>query len=52
MGTGFFLYPPIKVGDAPCSVICCDLDGDGDVDIVSANMQSDDISVLLNETND
>jgi hypothetical protein len=36
------------VGDMPRSIVASDLDGDGDVDVVTGNDFSDDISVLLN----
>jgi hypothetical protein len=36
------------VGDMPRSIVASDLDGDGDVDVVTGNEFSDDISVLLN----
>lgn len=35
-------------GDAPFTVRWCDLDGDGDADLVTANDASDTVSVLLN----
>jgi hypothetical protein len=34
----------------PNSVFCADLDGDGDMDVVTANQQSYDVSVLENRT--
>jgi hypothetical protein len=38
-------YP---VGDAPTSVFCVDLDGDGDDDLVVVNGETDDIPVMIN----
>ena len=35
--------------DSPFAVRLCDLDGDGDLDVVTANDASDTISVLLND---
>jgi hypothetical protein len=39
------------VGDNPSSVFSADLDGDGDLDLVTANYNSDNVSVLLNNGN-
>jgi uncharacterized repeat protein (TIGR01451 family) len=36
------------VGDIPFDISCADLDGDGDVDLVTANLYSDAVSFLLN----
>ncbi|UCC81070.1 MAG: VCBS repeat-containing protein, partial [Candidatus Zixiibacteriota bacterium] len=36
-------------GDGPASVFAADLDADGDLDLATANLESDNISVLLNE---
>jgi hypothetical protein len=48
-GDGIFaphsVYP---VGDDPSSVFSADLDGDGDLDLATANFASDNVSVLLN----
>ena len=49
-GDGTFQTPPeiYQVGAHPNSVVTGDLDGDGDLDLVVANGQSDTISVLRN----
>ena len=39
-------YP---AGDAPVAVTVGDLDGDSDLDLVTANYNSDDLSVLMNQ---
>ena len=48
-GSGTFsshsVYP---VGTEPVSVFSADLDGDGDLDLATANFYDDDVSVLLN----
>jgi hypothetical protein len=43
------LYPGLKtlVGDAPWSVAVADLNADGKLDLVTANSESNDVSVLL-----
>ncbi len=41
-------YP---VGDEPWSVVGADLDGDGDIDLVTANWRFGDVSVLKNRGN-
>jgi hypothetical protein len=38
-------------GDAPISVFCADLDGDGDLDLAVANFGSDNVSILKNNGN-
>jgi outer membrane protein assembly factor BamB len=38
-------YP---AGDGPWSLFAADLDGDGDIDLMTANSHSDNVSVLLN----
>ncbi len=38
-------YP---VGDSPRHIITVDIDGDGDIDVLTANHESDDGSILLN----
>ncbi|RKX29251.1 MAG: hypothetical protein DRP47_02125 [Candidatus Zixiibacteriota bacterium] len=38
------------VGDYPTSVFSIDLDGDGDNDLAVVNASSDNISILLNNT--
>ncbi len=43
--------PTVAVGDDPEGLFCGDLDRDGDLDAVTANYGSDDISVLLNTGN-
>ncbi len=49
-GDGTFATQSVyAAGNAPRSVFCADLDGDGDVDLATANGNSDDVSVLLNE---
>ena len=40
---------PFAVGDGPTSVALGDVDGDGALDVVTANQFSDDISVLLGD---
>lgn len=48
-GDGAFAsYTDHQVGDSPCSIFAADLDGDGDLDVVTANYDSDNISILLN----
>jgi hypothetical protein len=37
------------VGDAPRAVFASDLDGDGDLDLATANYSSNSVSVLLNQ---
>jgi hypothetical protein len=52
-GTADSLTPKVNyiTGDAPFSVITADLDGDGDLDLVTANYAADSISVLKNNGN-
>jgi hypothetical protein len=48
---GSGIYDPhsvYSVGDRPNSVFAGDLDGDGDLDLATANYDSDNVSVLLN----
>lgn len=40
-----------QAGDAPVSIFSTDLNGDGSNDLVTANFESDSVSVLLNKTN-
>jgi len=40
-----------SVGESPTSISAGDLDGDGDLDLVSANVESNNVSVLLNSGN-
>jgi hypothetical protein len=48
-GTGTFLPDSVyPVGDYPYSICAADLDGDGDIDLMTANQESDNVSVLLN----
>ena len=48
-GSGIFVpdsaYP---AGDGPTSVFAADVDGDGDLDLATANLWSDNVSALLN----
>lgn len=44
-----FATSDVTVDDAPFSVVSCDVDGDGDLDLVTANDASDTISVQLND---
>ena len=46
-GLRFYEQPRLAVGDSPESVVLGDVDGDGVLDIVTANADSDDVSVLL-----
>ena len=48
-GGGIFgLAASLTVGTGPWSVVACDVNGDGNVDLVSANSGSNTVSVLLN----
>ncbi|MFQ5494392.1 MAG: FG-GAP-like repeat-containing protein, partial [Phycisphaerae bacterium] len=49
-GSGFFTNPQLfpTAGTRPLSVDVGDLDGDGDPDVVTANRDSDNVTVLLN----
>ncbi|GAB3702315.1 hypothetical protein GCM10027592_31600 [Spirosoma flavus] len=51
-GSGNFIPPAINpeivVGDSPNSVVVGDVDGDGDLDFLTANTSSDNVSVRLN----
>lgn len=50
-GTGNFKQgPQFGTGRRPRSVVAADLDGDRDVDLVVCNQASDDVQVLLNQT--
>jgi hypothetical protein len=44
----FVLDSAYSVGEGPWSVFAADLDGDGDLDLMTANCKSNDVSVLLN----
>ncbi len=44
----FRLDSSYTAGDSPWSIFAADLNGDGDVDLATANAYSDNISVLLN----
>ncbi|MBC8123573.1 MAG: VCBS repeat-containing protein, partial [Gemmatimonadaceae bacterium] len=51
-GNGTFATPQIfAVGDSPRSITFGDLDGDGDLDLATANYRSDSVSVLKNNGN-
>jgi hypothetical protein len=47
-GGAFGLAASPTVGTGPCSVVACDVNGDGNVDLVSANSGNNTVSVLLN----
>jgi len=47
----FVLDSSYSVGDMPMSVCAADLNGDGYLDLATANYDSDDVSVLLNDGN-
>ena len=51
IGLGGLFYPPVKydVGYLPTAVCLGDIDNDGKIDIIVANYNSEDISVLLNQ---
>ncbi len=38
----------LEAGDEPWAVIAHDFDGDGDLDLATANSETDDISILFN----
>ncbi|GAB3999735.1 hypothetical protein GCM10028807_50790 [Spirosoma daeguense] len=52
-GTGSFTTSPTNpnptVGDGPYSVVLGDVDGDGDLDFLTANLYTDNVSVRLND---
>ncbi len=51
-GDGTFAAPTnLTVGTDPMDVVLADLDGDGDLDIATANFGSGNVSVLLNNGN-
>ena len=43
--------PNINVGDSPAAVVAADFDDDGKMDLAVANNDSDDVSVLLGNSN-
>ena len=48
-GSGTFLAEStIAIGAAPNNAVAADLDGDGDIDVVTTNRADDSVSVLLN----
>ena len=55
-GLGNFTDQPTNpnpaVGNGPVSVAVGDVDGDGDLDLLTANISSDNVSVLLNQSLD
>ncbi|MBC7572481.1 MAG: VCBS repeat-containing protein [Spirosoma sp.] len=53
IGIGGLFYPPVKydVGYLPTAVCLGDIDNDGKIDILVANYNSGDISILLNQGN-
>lgn len=52
IGAGIFdvpvTYPTLGTGSGPVNIIASDFDGDGDLDLATANFGSNDVSVLLN----
>jgi hypothetical protein len=40
---------PFPTGERPQDVVLCDIDGDGDLDVLTANSDSHDVSVLLGD---
>lgn len=40
---------PFPTGDRPQDVVVCDIDGDGNPDILTANSESEDVSVLVGD---
>ncbi len=48
-GVAFTAQQPIPTGDTPVSVVAADLDGDGNLDLVSANRNSDDLTVFYQD---
>jgi len=47
-GPCFSAGTPLPVGDSPVAVAMADLDGDGQLDLVAANQNSDTVSVIRN----
>lgn len=50
-GTGNFYQPnssPVATGDTPVSIAATDLDGDTDLDLATANLDSNDVTILRN----
>ncbi|GAB4021314.1 beta strand repeat-containing protein [Spirosoma koreense] len=52
-GSGNFTPPALNlepgVGDSPLSIVLGDVDGDSDLDLVTANYKNDNVSVRLND---
>lgn len=50
-GSGQVSFSPslFEVGDEPWALVSTDVDGDGDFDLVTANHDTDDVTVLLND---
>ena len=40
---------PFPAGDRPVDVVTCDLDGDGNIEILAANQDSEDVTVLMGD---
>ena len=51
LATGSFTRTDLATGTGPNSVAIGDLDGDGDLDLITANLASDNVSVFLNVLN-
>jgi hypothetical protein len=46
--SGAFFGSPFATGDGPSALVAGDFDGDGRLDVATANQNSDNVSVLLN----